>query len=680
MAVALDASGNVYVADSGNDAVKEILAASDYKTVKTLGPRFLNPRGVALDANGDVFVGEYGNRAVKEMLAVNGSVPASPTINAFGGFVSPKGVAVDSNGNVYVADWGKNSVAEIVAVGGSVAKSATIRTLASGLTGTTSVAVDSSGNVYATNDGDPSVREIVAVGGSIPVFSPSIEAIGNFTSPRGVAVDGNGNLFVADQDTGKVSELALQSVNLGSKAVGSLSQTLSLPFIVGSKNATKIGSIALLTTGISGLDFQNTGGSCAAIDYTSATRCEVDVRFAPRAPGQRLGAVVFYSGANKTGSVLATLPLFGLGTGPQAAYGPGGAQSQVGNNYISPAGVAVDAGGNVYVSDLALQEVVKIAPNGTQTPVGSGLEVPEAVAVDGAGNVYIADSQASRVFKVTPAGMQTQIGSGFSFPAGIAVDGAGNVFVSDPFVVAVFKISPNGGQTTVGGGYNTPGGVAVDSAGDVYVADAYNAAVYKITPAGKQSTVGGSHFVAPTAVAVDAAGDVYIADGGANAIYEVTPAGSQSTLASGFNVLDGIAADASGDLFVADADSSKVLKIDRRDAPALAFEKTQRGAISKDSPRSVEVENIGNAPLKFSALTYPTDFPAGHSLDAEDCTANTTLAAASNCVLTILFKPIAAVGGSNTANLKEEVEFATDALNTPKSQAAISLSGTETAP
>jgi DNA-binding beta-propeller fold protein YncE len=70
--VAVDASGNVFVADNGNNAVKKILAAGGYTTLITLGSGFLNPSGVAVDASGNVFVADSGNNAVKMILVPGG--------------------------------------------------------------------------------------------------------------------------------------------------------------------------------------------------------------------------------------------------------------------------------------------------------------------------------------------------------------------------------------------------------------------------------------------------------------------------------------------------------------------------------------------------------------------------------------------------------------------------------
>jgi large repetitive protein len=466
-----------------------------------------------------------------------------------------------------------------------------------------------------------------------------------------------------------------QNVNVGSQAVGSTSLTIFLPFTIAAN--TKVGSIAVLTTGIAGLDFAHAKGStCKAMIYITVTKCKLGVSFAPKASGLRSGAVVFYSGTRSTSTVLALVPVFGIGTGPQLAFGPDGAQSSVGGKLISPEGVAVDAGGNVYVTDIALQEVLKVTPSGSRTTVGSGLEVPEGVAVDGAGNVYIADSQVPAVFKVTPGGVQTTVGDGFDWPSGVAVDGKGNVYVSDPFIDAVYKITPGGKQTTVGSGYNTPAGVAVDVAGNVYVADSFNATVYEITPGGTQTTVG-SDFITPAAVAVDAAGDVYITDAGADTVYLVTPAGVQTTVTSRLNVPNGVAIDGSGNLYLANTYNEQILKVDRADAPSLKFAPTKVGSTSEDSPKTVEIENIGNATLTFSSLTYPADFPE-YSGGVNDCTSDTSLEAASTCALSIDFSPVKSLGSKDSRSLKEGVKLTTNTLNVPNALEQVTVTGKET--
>jgi large repetitive protein len=465
---------------------------------------------------------------------------------------------------------------------------------------------------------------------------------------------------------------AKPNVNIGSQQVRSTSATVSLPFHIAA--GTKVGSIAVLTTGSSGRDFtEATQSTCAATTFTTATSCTVAVDFKPSVSGLRRGAVVFSSAANSKGTVLAEVPVFGIGTGPQLVFGPGGSQTSVGSHFVSPEAVAIDAAGNAYVGDIALQQVFKVTPGGEQTTIGSGLEVPGGVAVDGAGNVYISDSQAAAVYKVTAGGVQTQIGTGFSFPSGVAIDGAGDVYVSDPFIPAVFKITPAGKQTTVGSGYNTPAGVAVDAVGNVYVADTYNAAVFKITPAGKQTTIP-ANLNAPAAVAVDAAGTLYITDDGTDSLYELSGDGTQTTVSGALNVPNGVALDGLGNLYVANSFGEQILKIQRADAPSLTFDPTKIKSTSADSPKTVRIENIGNAALNFSALSYPPDFPEG-ALD-DDCTASTSLSAADACSLTIEFSPVTPLGSKSSALLSEAVKLTSNSLNVQKVE-QVNVSGKE---
>lgn len=469
-----------------------------------------------------------------------------------------------------------------------------------------------------------------------------------------------------------------QYVNFSSEAVGSRSATISLPFTIGSSVSTTVGSIAVLTTGIAGKDFSQMTGSttCMTGTYAAATNCVINVAFKPLAPGLRLGAVVFYSGKSSASTVLASVPVYGIGAGPEAVFGPHGIQTSVGHGFIFPAGVAVDAAGNLFVTDLVFQEVFKVAPNGTKTEVGGELEVPEAVAVDGAGNVYVADSEAAAIFKITPGGVQTTVGTGFSYPNGIAVDGQGNLYVTDPFIDEVVEIAPSGKQTTVGSGYNTPAGVAIDAAGNVYVADTYNQTVFKVTPGGTQTMIG-RNLVSPAAVAADAAGDVYITDDGTDALYEVAPSGRQTTVASGLDNPDGVAIDGAGNLYVANSYDEHAIKLDRVDNPSLHFDTTKIGSTSKDSPKTVIVMNIGNSALKFSALSYPVNFPKAFADD--NCASTTSLAATVDCALTIDFKPISSLSGKSSVFLTGAAKFTTNTLNISNTTKQVNVSGTETA-
>ncbi len=107
--VAVDANGDVFVADTNNNAVEEMVySGGTYAAPITLGSGFSIPYRVAVDANGDVFVADTGNNAVKEMVYSGGTYAAPITLGS--GFSRPSDVAVDANGRVYIVDTGSISM------------------------------------------------------------------------------------------------------------------------------------------------------------------------------------------------------------------------------------------------------------------------------------------------------------------------------------------------------------------------------------------------------------------------------------------------------------------------------------------------------------------------------------------------------------------------------------------
>ena len=190
--VAVDASGNVYVADEQGSAVKEMPPGCATSTcVTTLGAGFLFPTSVAVDSSGNVYVADYGNSAVKEMTP--GCATSSCVKPLGGGFVNPQGVAVDSSGNVYVADYGNNAVKEMTP---NCTSSSCVTPLGAGFVSPAEVAVDASDNVYVTDgQNNGAVKEMTP-----DCTSSSCVTMlgGGFNSPFGVAVDGSGNIYVGD--------------------------------------------------------------------------------------------------------------------------------------------------------------------------------------------------------------------------------------------------------------------------------------------------------------------------------------------------------------------------------------------------------------------------------------------------------------------------------------------------
>jgi sugar lactone lactonase YvrE len=394
--VAVDGSGNVFVADFGNSAVKEILAAGGYTTVNTLGSGFSHPHGVAVDGSGNVFVADTVNHAVKEITAASGYT----TVNTLGsGFAFPEGVAVDGNGNVFVADNADSEVKEILASSGYT----TVNILGSGFNLPAGVAVDGSGNVFVADGGHGAVKEILASSGYTTVNSLG----SGFGNPQGVAVDGMGNVVVADFGNNAVKEIMLPSVNFGSVAINT-STPVTLSFNFTFDIAGTIGAPAVLTQGAANLDFTDAGtGNCTmGAMFNAGDTCTINVSFTPKVSGVRYGAATLTDGS---GAVIATAHVYGTGAGPQVAFSPG-TQSTLGSGFNSPGGEAVDASGNVFVADESNNAVKEILfAGGTVNTLGSGFNFPASVAVDGSGNVFVADLGNNAVKEILAAGGYTNV-------------------------------------------------------------------------------------------------------------------------------------------------------------------------------------------------------------------------------------------------------------------------------
>jgi serine/threonine-protein kinase len=235
-----------------------------------------------------------------------------------------------------------------------------------------------------------------------------------------------------------------------------------------------------------------------------------------------------------------------------------------------PSGVAADGAGNLYVTDMGNNRVLKLAAGlSTQTVLPfTGLLSPVAVAVDGAGNLYVSDDGNDQVVKLA-AGSSTPSVLPFTDlnrPDGVAVDSAGNLYVADEGNNQVVKLAAGSSTQSVlpFTGLNRPNGVAVDSAGNLYVADEGNNQVVKLAAGSStQSVLPFTGLNSPEGVAVDPAGNLYFTDTGNNRVLNL-PAGSASQDVLPFTGLAGpygVAVDAAGNLYVTDSGNNRVVKL-----------------------------------------------------------------------------------------------------------------------
>ena len=499
--------------------------------------------------------------------------------------------------------------------------------------------------------------------------------------------------------------------NFGSQSIGSASAAQSFSFSI-SAGAT-VGSIGVVTTGLANMDFVNAPGStCAAQTYSSAATCVVNVTFTPMAAGPRMGAVVFYSRGKNSGAVLGSVPLYGIGTGPQIAYGPGAVsiidRSEHSTLGLSdPVAMTVDAAGNLFILDNdtvpSSYRLVKIAAaGGSPTAIdpsvnGEALYLPCCVALDGAGDLLIADFY-GRVVEVPPGGGAATAlfpvvnGIPLNHPSGLTVDGAGDLFIGDYINNRVLEMPAGGGAPIAlspavdNVPMDDPHGLAVDGAGNLFIADLGNGRIVELPAGGGaataiEPTVNGEGLQNPDSVSVDAAGDLFISDNVNHRVVEV-PAGGGAANAidppmyfGGAGAVYSVTVDAAGNLYFVQGalqGGANVLeKVLHALPPALNFATaTDTGTTDTvDGAETVQVFNIGNEPLTLTALSYPADFAEADG-DSNSCTGATSLTPGQECDLSIDFTPV------NGGALSETVTLTDNALNGAGAQQSIALSAT----
>jgi sugar lactone lactonase YvrE len=240
-------------------------------------------------------------------------------------------------------------------------------------------------------------------------------------------------------------------------------------------------------------------------------------------------------------------------------FTPNGVRSTFASGLNSPAGLAFDKSGNLFVADAGSGAVYKFTPAGVRTTFALGLSGPVGLAFDSAGNLFVANFGTNSILRFTPEGVRTTFVTVQLHPnGGLAFDRAGNLFVTalsgEDDTGLVYKFTPTGVQTTFASGLQYPFALAFDSRGNLFVADGgfvydtiFGAAVYKFTPSGRRSTVASENHkrhrhnrhrhrqvrVIPKGLAIDNADNLFVADEVSGNILKFTPGGVRTTFAAG---------------------------------------------------------------------------------------------------------------------------------------------------
>jgi len=320
------------------------------------------PQGVAVDAFGDVYIANTGAGSVLEVLADGVAQMTLAT-----GLTDPTGIAVDGSGNLYVVEASNGTVVELPVTGGLPIQPVS---LTSGLNQANSIAVDAAGNLYVSEPASELVVRIDAathdvttvVGSGTAAFTgnggPATQATLN--APMGVAADGTGTLYIADSSNQVVRKVTVgpSSATLAfmTTALGTTSSDSPQSAMVTNIGNQPLNISALSTTANFGLASTTTCSTASTLAL--GTSCIVGLNFTPAAVGNLLGTATLADNAlNATApQATQTIPLSGSGVyqATELVFAPPPTSSILANSSIGTVTVDVDtaAGGIATTSNV----------------------------------------------------------------------------------------------------------------------------------------------------------------------------------------------------------------------------------------------------------------------------------------------------------------------------------------
>ena len=534
--VAIDSTGNLYVADTNNNRIRKFsvggasLAAWGGTGTGGFGSyadpgQFKSPKDVAIDSTGNLYVADTGNHRIqKRDLTGNWSVIAAGYSRNLGQFRNPEAVAIDSTGNLYVSEAVNHRIQKRDIAGNWSVISEGLGNGAGQVNGPGDIIFDSSGNLYVADTGNSRIQKRDVAGNWSVIAGGYGSGLGQFIYPHGIAIDSTGNLYVVDTYNHRIQKRTPGgSWSVVSAGVGGSPGQFSYPEGIA---VDLIGNVYVADTSNSRIQKRDVAGNWSVI---AGGLNDIGQFGAPEGVTvDSTGGV--YVADTMNNRIQKRTP---AGNWSVIAAGSGSNPGQ----FNQPRSIAIDSSGTIYVVDTYNNRIQKRTPAGVWSVVATDSAPPNPlsykhIAVDSSGNLYVADPPSQLIKKRTPAGAWSiiAVGSGanpgqFNWPRGIAVDSSGNLYVVDSLNNRIQKRTPAGFWSVIRAGlggnpgqFSQPRGIAVDVDGNLFVADTGNNRIQKLDANGNVLAIWGKsgsadgYFQYPTHIAVDAAGHVYMTD------------------------------------------------------------------------------------------------------------------------------------------------------------------------
>lgn len=485
----------------------------------------------------DIFIPVTSLNTIVRLSAISGS----PVTFATSGLNEPEGVAFDRPGNLYVVNFGNSTVEKFAYTNGTLSTSGTVFAN-TGLNNPSAIAIDPQGNIYVANPGNNTVEKFSPAGTDLGIFASA-----NIHNPQGLAFDDNGNLYVGSLLSGTIEKFSPTGTDLGVFASG-FSSLRGLGFFQGNLYAVDSGgtgsvtkftpdgiSNGTLTTGFNqpasvAFDDSDVLGTTNVVyvanrGNNSIERYDNGVVFGNRSTAT--DTPIYIAVEPALHSLPPKLEIFvqNGGTNVIVKFTSGGASNFIiGTNVnFAPEGLALDAGGNLYVAQLLFNSIEKYSPEGTDLGAfaTTGLNLPVALAFDTNGNLYASSlSRDGNSFIEKFSSSGTDLGvfasTNLDQPGFMTFDATGNLFVSNLGNNSIEKFDPTGSGTLFTTNHiNVPFGVAFDANGNLYVANAGTASIDKYSSTGAylgQFANASSGLFAPSGLAFASDGTLYVTD------------------------------------------------------------------------------------------------------------------------------------------------------------------------